>query len=317
MSTPSSPSLWQRFLLYTSPDSGTPIPDAAQDRFLFGLAQPVLGLRLLASEQGFLIDSLKPALLLAGFCALAALLHLEIGETESVKHLGFLRRFYATFAVLAPLPSILLSSHYAKLAAKAHRRLRFGDCTHRRTPLLRAAIHALKQALVMAISLAPLFGILKHFPWIGTKTVTLSGALWALHWVVVEALDSGRVDPVLAQQNREGTAVSSTENDAALGNGAAKDEPPVVWFVRPMFRLADKLPIGKTPVRWFASFCRYLSRPWQEEIALTEQHPVLVFGFALATAALLATPVLNLLFRPIIVTAAVALLGQLALRPGD
>ena len=311
MSTPSPPSLWQRFLSYSSPNLDVPLPASAIDRFLFGVAQPILALRLLLSEQGFLIDALKPALLLAGFCALAALLHLEIGGTESVQHLGFLRRFYATFAVLAPLPSIVLSTHYARLAAKAYRRFQFGDCAHLRSSLWQAAIHALKQALVIAIAVAPLLGLVKHVPWLGTGLAAMVGALWALHWVVVEAFDSARVAPVSVEANPPSD--NRFENvEGRNPQAATAPEPPEVWFVRPMFRLADRLPIGKRMVRWFASFCRYLSRPWQEEIALTEAHPVLVFGFALTTAALLATPVLNLLFRPIIVTAAVALLGQLA-----
>jgi uncharacterized protein involved in cysteine biosynthesis len=51
---------------------------------------------------------------------------------------------------------------------------------------------------------------------------------------------------------------------------------------------------------------------WREEMAVAESHPVLVAGFGLTTAALLAAPVVNLFFRPIIIVAAVHLLGQLA-----
>ena len=156
-----SPSLWQRFLLYLIPDSRRRFR-MPRDRFLFGLAQPFVPGGL-AVNRGFPDRFPKIlALLLAGFCALAALLH-QIEETESVKHLGFLRRFYATFAVLAPLPSILLSIPARSLRTQKRIVACAGDCTTDRTPLLQAAIHALKQALVIAISLAPLFGILKHF----------------------------------------------------------------------------------------------------------------------------------------------------------
>jgi uncharacterized protein involved in cysteine biosynthesis len=51
--------------------------------------------------------------------------------------------------------------------------------------------------------------------------------------------------------------------------------------------------------------------PWREEIALVEDHPALVVGFALSTAALLAVPVLNLAFRPIVIIAASHIIGQL------
>jgi uncharacterized protein involved in cysteine biosynthesis len=42
-----------------------------------------------------------------------------------------------------------------------------------------------------------------------------------------------------------------------------------------------------------------------------EQNRAVSLGFALSTAALLATPVLNLLFRPIILAGSSHLLGQL------
>ena len=77
--------------------------------------------------------------------------------------------------------------------------------------------------------------------------------------------------------------------------------------------LADWSPPG---VSWlldrFAGLCEWLSRPWQAEIRATRRNPALMVGFALTTAALLATPVLNLLFRPIILIAAVHVLGRLS-----
>jgi hypothetical protein len=45
--------------------------------------------------------------------------------------------------------------------------------------------------------------------------------------------------------------------------------------------------------------------------ALVEDHPALMLGFALSTAAVLATPVLNLAFRPIVIVGASHVLGQL------
>ncbi len=315
---PPASSLWQRFLSFTHPENLPPLPSSSAERFLYGLAQPVVGLRLLISDSQFLVDSLKPALLLAGFCALAALLHLEIGGAESQQSLTFLHRFYTTFAVLAPLPSILFAAHYARLAAMAHGRLRFGSCLPRQPRLWKAAVHAIKQALVIAVALAPLIGILKLFPLVGRAIATSLAALWALHWVVVEAFDSARVTVVAESEKRDGEQpVSAAPAGAPAGFVTAEPIAQDVWFVRPMSHLAERIPIGKLVVRWFVGLCRFLSRPWQEEIAVAESHPILVLGFALSTAALLATPVLNLLFRPIIVMASVALLGQLEGRRGS
>ena len=60
-----------------------------------------------------------------------------------------------------------------------------------------------------------------------------------------------------------------------------------------------------------ARLCDRLSLPWREEIALVEEHPGMMLGFALSTAALLAVPVLNLAFRPIVIIGATHVLGQL------
>jgi uncharacterized protein involved in cysteine biosynthesis len=61
----------------------------------------------------------------------------------------------------------------------------------------------------------------------------------------------------------------------------------------------------------FAGVCDRLALVWREEIAVLETHPAVAAGFGAATALLLATPVLNLLFRPIIIVASVHLLGEL------
>ena len=47
------------------------------DRFLYGLAQPLLGMQLVVRDRRLLEAAVKPAVLLAGFCALAAALHLS------------------------------------------------------------------------------------------------------------------------------------------------------------------------------------------------------------------------------------------------
>ena len=68
--------------------------------------------------------------------------------------------------------------------------------------------------------------------------------------------------------------------------------------------------VGRILVR-FARWCDKRALPWREEIAIVEEHPSLMVGFALSTAALVATPVLNLLFRPIVLIGASHVLGRL------
>jgi hypothetical protein len=55
----------------------------------------------------------------------------------------------------------------------------------------------------------------------------------------------------------------------------------------------------------------WLCAPWRKEITLIEQNLPVMVGFAVTTAVLLCTPVLNLVFRPVSVVAAVRLIGQL------
>ena len=64
-------------------------------------------------------------------------------------------------------------------------------------------------------------------------------------------------------------------------------------------------------MRWFARLCDRLSLPWREEIALVEEHPALMIGFALSTAVLLTVPILNLAFRAIVIIGAAHIVGQL------
>jgi uncharacterized protein involved in cysteine biosynthesis len=71
------------------------------------------------------------------------------------------------------------------------------------------------------------------------------------------------------------------------------------------------MPIAGRLVYRFARLCDRLFLPWREEIALVEAHPALVVGFALSTAGLLAIPILNLAFRPIVIVGASHILGQL------
>jgi hypothetical protein len=126
--------------------------------------------------------------------------------------------------------------------------------------------------------------------------VRLVAAAWALHWIVVDAFDSARF-------LRPGQTVADLDRHA--------EQLPSPWFVRGLAAAAARLPMGGRLLRWFARRLDRMSLPWREEIALVEEHPSLMLGFALSTAALLAVPVVDLLFRPIVLVGAAHVLGQL------
>jgi len=264
-----------------------PPPAAAVDRVLYGLSQPLLGARMLVTHRPLLEAALIPAGLLAAICAVIALL----GDGGD-----FLHRFYTTFAVLAPLPPILLASHYARLAAQARHAFGFSRVEPCIEPLRRNLVRAVKQAILIALALAPVTGLLQLVPGVGGLLAVVVAGLWALHWVVVEAFDSARV-------LRPGETLADLD--------AAAQRTPSPWFVRSLFHAADRVPIGGRVVRRFARLCDRLSLPWREEIALVEEHPALMAGFAVSTAVALAIPVLNLAFRPIVIVGASHVLGQL------
>lgn len=264
-----------------------PPPTASFDRVVYGLTQPLLGARMLATHRPLLEAALVPAALLAAFCAVAALL----GHGG-----GFLHRFYTTFAVLAPLPSIVMAGHYARLAAQARHAFGFSRAVPCIEPLRRILVRAVKQAVLIALALAPITALLHLVPGIGWLLVQIAAAVWALHWVVVEAFDAARV-------------LHPGQTLAELDAAAQRVPPP--WFVRGLFHAADRAPIGNGLIRRFARACDRLALPWREEIALVEAHPALMAGFALSTAVALALPILNLAFRPIVIIGACHVLGQL------
>jgi hypothetical protein len=275
--------------------SPTAPPDAHADRVVYGLTQPLLGARMLFSDRKLLVAALIPAALLALFCAAVAILD---PPTWSVG--GVVRRFYHVFAVLAPLPSFLLSRHYFRLAATARNRFGFGPVTPLIEPMGRALGRLIKQTVLVAIGVLPVTLVLRFFPYVGPLVIKVVVAVWAIHWVVVDAFDSARV-------------LHPGETLADLDKLA--DCSPRPWFVRLLVVAGGRVPVlGRILLR-FARWCDRLARPWREEIALIEQHPSLMIGFALSTAALLATPVLNLLFRPIVLIGAAHVLGRLEHRP--
>jgi hypothetical protein len=264
-----------------------PPPVARLDRVVYGLVQPLLGLRMLVTDRDLLAAALVPAALLAGVCAVAAL----FAPSGRGIH-----TFYTTFALLAPLPSVVLAHHYARLAVLARHKLGFPAAEPCLESLRRNLGRAVKQTVLIALALAPLTALLGALPQVGGVLARAAAAAWALHWIVVDAFDSARF-------LRPGQTLADLDAEAE------RLRPP--WYVRGLDRAAARLPIGRRLVGRFVRLCDRLSMPWREEIALVEEHPALMLGFALATAAVLAVPIVDLAFRPIVIIGAAHVLGQL------
>jgi len=138
--------------------------------------------------------------------------------------------------------------------------------------------------------------VLKLVPGLGATLAKVLAALWALQWVVVDAFDDARV-----------MKPGETQRDLDRNDRNA----PRPWFVRFFYGLKNALwgPFGAV-AGWFGKIVDRLSVSWREEMAMAEKHPAIAAGFALTTAALLATPVLNLFFRPIIIVASSHVRGE-------
>src|SRR5258706_13940575 len=118
---------------------------------------------MLVSDPEILREALVPAAWLGAFCAvMAALSHDGTGFWDWVKS------FYKTFAVLAPLPSIIFAKHYARLAAMVRWRLGFGPCGPREYSMAVWLKRAIKQAIEVPIGEIPSSGFVKVFPGLGT-----------------------------------------------------------------------------------------------------------------------------------------------------
>jgi hypothetical protein len=268
------------------------------DLAVYGAAQPLLGFRTLLRDRELLREALIPVAWLAGFCSLVPSF-----QGDALFSTAWVVTFYKTFALLAPVPSILFSRHYARFAALVRFRLGLGTFGPRELPLKEACRRAVKQAVLTGVAMAPFVLLLDHLPLGGVLSGALL-ALWGLQCVVTDAFDDANVLP-------PGRTLQEVEAEALLRN-------PSPWFVRLFGQIAVRLPGRLAPVKRavgaFARFLDWLARPWREEFALSERHLGASLGFALATAGLLATPVLNLLFRPITIAGATHLMAQLELR---
>lgn len=265
-------------------------PVEPAEQAAWGFAQPILGLRALVSDVQLLWEAAYPAAVLGLACALyASVSHGEGGW-------AWFGRFYKAFAWLAPLPSLIFANHYARLGALIRWRLGLGACGPREMPVGMLFGRMIRQAAIVAIGIVPFAAVMSGLPGIGPLLSNLMVALWGVHWVVADAFDDAQV-----------LMPGETLKDSIHHDRSA----PPPWFVRWMRIAADKVPLLGKPLRGFARFCDYLALDSRGEIHTMERNPLISFGFALSTAALLATPVLNLLFRPIILAGSSHLLGQL------
>jgi hypothetical protein len=273
--------------------SGIQAPPAAPgEQALYGFSQPILGARVLLRDPELLKEALLPAGVLALACALWATLQADAGQFR------WFKEFYKAFAALAPLPSLLFANHYARLAALIRWRLGLGACGPREMPFGMLLGRMIRQTLIVAIGVAPFLLVARLVPVLGHYLLSpLVLALWGVHWVVADAFDDAQV----------------CEPGETLQQSIDRDRnAPPPWFVRLMNRGATHLPgFLARPLRWFARLCDKLALDSRGEIAVMEANRAVSVGFALSTAALLATPVLNLLFRPIILAGSSHLLGQL------
>src|SRR5205807_8623077 len=84
----------------------TPPPAAPAEQAVWGFSQPILGIRVLASDPQLLWEAGYPAAVLALACALYASVEGGSGQWSWFGH------FYKAFAALAPLPSLIFANHY-------------------------------------------------------------------------------------------------------------------------------------------------------------------------------------------------------------
>lgn len=255
-----------------------------------GAAQVPAALRLLASDRLLRRAALVPTLLNALGCAALAAFATWLHDGEGPPGwFGRLHAFMVAFVAVASMPPTLLARGWARVALEARRALGRGpgEDPHAGRGWLRVMggewWKALRQALVVAIGLAPLLLLLWALP--SAAWAALSGA-WAFYWIVLDALEL----PI----------------EVVPGPPPAAPTP---WFTRALDRLGGRFLLLR-PARWAGRLAGRLGRPWVEEIHFTERNPWECAGFALAAGVLLAVPGIGLLFRAAAIVAATSLLGE-------
>jgi hypothetical protein len=299
---PSGPG-WREAIAFIRAQSlgPTPMPGAfhPRARFLWGLAQPLMGMRVMLRDRTLLAQALLPVGVLVILCFWGALFagpHIEsIG--------GFWTAvvwFSATFISLAPVPPFLFARHYARMAARSRTLLGLGPRDPYLEPISMSLGKTIAQMIIIAIGVAPVtvvIGVLPFGPPVAVLALLVQG-VWTLHWMVVEALDNGRT-----------LTPGDTVERVARAEAELRHDP---WFHRWVHHVRHKtLALLATPFRVVAEIVRALGRSWSHEIRIVEGERVLTSGFALGVVVLLAVPGLNLFFRPALVIGAAHLRGRL------
>jgi hypothetical protein len=149
--------------------------------------------------------------------------------------------------------------------------------------LWRESAKAVRQALVVAVGLAPVFLVVELLPGVGHGVTVALGFLWAWYWVVLDAL----------------------EIPVELGPGMLGPGEPA-WFERLHVAVGARS-------RWLrpfglaGRFLGWLARPWRHQAAFTERRSWESAGFGAGAVVFLAIPVVGIFFRAVAITAATAL----------
>jgi len=296
---------WHGAIAYVRAQSLGPTPIPApihgRARFLWGLAQPLLGMRLMLRDHTLLGEALLPVGVLVMMCFWGAMF---VGPRVEDSNFGVFWTsagwFVATFVSLAPVPPFLFARHYARMAARSRTTLGLGPRDAWLEPISMSLGKTVAQMIIIAIGVAPLtlvIGVLPFGPVVAGVALLVQGA-WTLHWMVVEALDNGRT-----------LTPGDTVERVTTAEAALRHDP---WFHRWVHVVQHRmLVLLTTPFRVVADIVRALGRSWSHEIRIVEQERVLTGGFALGVVVLLAVPGLNLFFRPALVIGAAHLRGRL------
>lgn len=268
------------------------------DRILWGMAQVLRAARLVARDPALRRAAVVPtALTFAGCAALAALVTADqVGAGETGDALATFHVFLVAFVAVASMPPTLLHRMWVRVALQSRRALGLGagedpwaSLGYGRV-LWREGWKVLRQAVLVSAGLFPVLAMIHFLPW-GAAEAAAVAAVWAIYWIVVDALEL----PV----------------EVVPGPPPAAPDP---WFAR-LLRAAP------TPLLWplriTGRLAGRLSRPWREEVSFTERHPWETAGFALAAGALLAIPGVGLFFRSVAIAAATAMHGALEERGGN
>lgn len=296
--------------LWETSEVAKPPPAVPAQQFMWGLAQPLLGMRTVLGDRRLLLQSVVPVvgmLILAGLIALyggmdeapelgggTVTLDSGLGPAKALDGealssrlsstwWGFLWRLWAAIVVLSPLPSLFFAPFYARIAARGHERLGLGAVA----PYKKTAWQSFKESFRMALTIG--FSPLGIIPIAGAFFT----GLWSVHWAVAEGLDNGRVLPIGVAQPDE------------LEIGKAWPHEP--WFIRALDWIDEPSERHSVPmlfarlfgrlVRLIAKLARNLGRPWRSEVEVIEVMPWASGGFGIGVVVLLAIPGLNLLFR--------------------